>query len=94
MWGCSDVGLRGDLITVYRYLICGNQMDRARLFSVMCSDRTRGSGHKVEHRKFHQNMGKNFFNIDLQRMEEAAQRVCGVFFSGDIPNPTGQCNLL
>ena len=35
-------------------------MDEARLFSVVCSNRTRNSGLKFEHRKFHTNMQKNF----------------------------------
>lgn len=36
--------LSGDLITVYKYLLGGSQMDRARLLLVVCTDRTRGMG--------------------------------------------------
>jgi len=43
--------LRGDLINVYKYLKCGRQRDLANLFSVLCGDRTRGNGHKMEPRK-------------------------------------------
>ena len=55
--------LRGDLINVYKYLKGGGrQMDEARLFLVMCSSRT-SNGLKLEHRKFHTNMQKNFFMV-------------------------------
>jgi len=35
-------------------------MDESRLFSVVCSDRTRSNGLKLEHWKFHTNTQKNF----------------------------------
>ena len=38
-------------------------MDEARLFSVVCSNRTRSSGLKLECRKFHTNMQKSFFAV-------------------------------
>jgi len=55
--------LRGDLTNAYKYLQDGCQEDGAGLFSVVPSDRTRGNGHKLKHRKFHLNTRKNFFTL-------------------------------
>ena len=45
--------LKGDLINVCKYLKGGGrQMDEARLFLVVRSNKTRSNGLKLEHRKF------------------------------------------
>lgn len=56
--------LRGDLITVYKYIKCGSQVDGARLFSVMCSSRTRGNGNQQEHGEFCTNT-REVFNLSV-----------------------------
>jgi len=55
----------------------------------MSSNKTRGNEHKLEHRKFHTNMRKSFFTLNTRALAQAAQKGCGVSFSGDIQNPPG-----
>ncbi|KGL72255.1 hypothetical protein N309_02745, partial [Tinamus guttatus] len=55
--------LRGDLISVYKYLKGGSAEDGAGLFSVVATDRTRGNGRKLKHPKFHRNLRKNFLTV-------------------------------
>jgi len=40
-----------------------SQVEGPRLCVVVPSDSTRGNGHKLQHRKFHLNMRKNFFPV-------------------------------
>ena len=57
--------LRRGLRNAYKYLQGGSQEDGARLFSVVPSSRTRGNRHKLKHKKFCLNMGKNSFTLSV-----------------------------
>lgn len=57
---------------------------------VVPTDRTQGNVHKLIHRKFHLNMRGNFCTLKEGRaLEQAAQRGCGIYSSGDIQNLCG-----
>jgi len=57
--------LRGHFISIFKYLKGGCKEDGARLFSLLPSDKTRGSEHKMEHRRFHLNIRRCFFTVKL-----------------------------
>ena len=66
--------LREYLINVYKYLKgSGRQTDKARLFSVVCTNRSNGL--KLEHRKFCISMWKNFFTVRVTALEQVAVEV-------------------
>ncbi|KGL73737.1 hypothetical protein N309_09182, partial [Tinamus guttatus] len=60
--------LRGDLISVYKYLQGGSEEDGVRLFSLVATDRTSGNGHKLKHQKFYRNLRKFFLTERWNRL--------------------------
>lgn len=55
--------MRGDHINAHTHLISRSQVDNGGLFSVVPSNRTRGSRDKLELEKFCMNTRKNFFTV-------------------------------
>lgn len=49
VWRTDDLG-GGDPINVYKYRMGGKEEKRDSLFSVTPTNRTRGNGHRLEHR--------------------------------------------
>ena len=58
--------LRGDLIDVNKSLKCGRQLDAARFFLVVCSDKTRSNGLKLEHKMFHTSIWKKLLTVRVR----------------------------
>ena len=73
----------------YKCIKGGSQVSGSRLFPVVPSDRTRGNGHRMEHRRS-RTQEEKFLHCEGDRaLKQAAQRGCGVSFSGDTQNPPG-----
>ncbi|KGL80879.1 hypothetical protein N309_05168, partial [Tinamus guttatus] len=55
--------LRGNLISINKYLKRESEEDGTGLFSLVATDRTRGNSQKLKHQKFHRNLRKNFLTV-------------------------------
>lgn len=74
----------GDLINVHKYVKGGCKKGRARLFSVVPSDKTRENRHKLKHVRFHLHQKKHFYHESDQALAQIAQRGCRVPVLGHI----------
>ena len=67
------------------------QLDEARLFPVVCSNRTRSNGQKLGHKKFHQNVWKKFFTVRVvehwNRLPREAVELPLSCLAGEGPHP-------
>ncbi|XP_035417796.1 myosin heavy chain, skeletal muscle, adult-like [Cygnus atratus] len=77
---CGEV--RDDLINVYKYLKGECKKGRAKLFSVVPRDRKGDNGHKLKHMRFHLNIRKYFFIVQVTVLTEVSGG--GVSLLGDI----------
>lgn len=76
---------RMKLMGAYVYLRCRCKESRARLFSVVPLDRTRGSGHKLQHGNLPLNLREALeYCVDGGALVQIAQNCCEVLFFGDI----------
>lgn len=65
-----------------------SQMDGVSIFLVVPRDRTRGSGHKLEHRMFHFKHEENLHSCEQDTaLEQAVQRGCGMSPKEETQNP-------
>lgn len=53
------------LVNLYTYLIGGSKEYRVRIFTVLPSQRTRGSRHKLKYKSFFLNVRKNIFTVTV-----------------------------
>jgi len=61
---------------MYKYLKEGCKEDRVRVFAVVPSDKTKGNGHKLQHRRFPLNIRKHFFYYEGDRaLAQVARRL-------------------
>lgn len=75
-------------INVHKCLLGGEKENRARLFSVVLSKRTKNNDQKLKYKKVHLNIRQRLFHWYCT-LEHILQRVCGVSILGDIQNTTG-----
>lgn len=86
----KKITLTGDLINAQKYLNgWGSSAWGQALFSEIPRDRIRGTGYRLEHRKFH-TKGKLIHFEGYIALDKTARRTCRVSIFGDAQNPPAQ----
>jgi len=77
------------LISVYKHLKGECKDSKARRFSTVPSDRTRGDGHKWKHTRFPLNIRRHGFTVRVTEHWHVAQRGGGLSLPGDTQKMPG-----
>ncbi|WP_411028220.1 hypothetical protein, partial [Salmonella sp. s60131] len=67
MFSLSKRRLRGDMIAMFKYLKGCHIEEGTGLFSMASETRTRGNGFKLQEKRFHLNIRKNFMTVRAVR---------------------------
>uniref|UniRef100_A0A803TCZ3 Reverse transcriptase domain-containing protein n=1 Tax=Anolis carolinensis TaxID=28377 RepID=A0A803TCZ3_ANOCA len=67
MFSLQKRRLRGDMIAMYKYVKGSHREEGASLFSAALHTRTRNNGFKLQERRFHLNIRKNFLTVRAVR---------------------------
>uniref|UniRef100_A0A803T918 Reverse transcriptase domain-containing protein n=1 Tax=Anolis carolinensis TaxID=28377 RepID=A0A803T918_ANOCA len=67
MFSLQKRRLRGDMIAMYKYMKGSHREEGASLFSAALQTRTRNNGFKLQERRFHLNIRKNFLTVRAVR---------------------------
>jgi len=80
--------LQGDLISAFQYLKGAYRKDGERLFTRLCSDRTRGNGSKLKEGRFRY-QEEILHHEDGETLEQVAQSSCGCPLPGSVQGQIG-----